>query len=198
MGGGRVDDVARLLEALGSGDEAAADQLLSLVYSDLKRLAVQRMAHEAPGHTLQPTALVHEAWLRLTGGGTLRFGGREHFFGAAAEAMRRILVDSARRRQSLKRGGGVKAEELDEAFGMSAQDDARLLALDEALERLAVEDAVAARVVKLRYFVGMSMEESASALGLSVRSTERVWTFARAWLRRSLGQSGKSGIELSE
>lgn len=193
-----MDDVARLLEALGSGDEAAADQLLSLVYSDLKRLAAQRMAREAPGHTLQPTALVHEAWLRLTGGGTARFGGREHFFGAAAEAMRRILVDSARRRQSLKRGGGVKAEELDEAFGMSAQDDARLLALDEALERLALEDAVAARLVKLRYFVGMSMEESAAALGLSVRSTERVWTFARAWLRRSLWQAGEAGIQISE
>lgn len=185
-----MDDVARLIAALGAGETGAADALLGLVYADLKRLAVQRMSMEKPGHTLQPTALVHEAWLRLADGGRLKFAGREHFFGAAAEAMRRILVESARRRQSLKRGGGTVTEPLDEAFGLTELEGERLLALDEALEELGREDAESARLVKLRYFVGMTVEEAAGAMGMSVRGTERLWTYARAWLRRRLTVGG--------
>lgn len=164
----------------------AAHELLPLVYDELRRMAGYRMALEAPGHTLQPTALVHEAWLRLMGSGSTQFTDRSQFFAAAAEAMRRILVESARRRQALKRGGGVEHDELDELNLPILAPADELLAVDEALHALALEDPGAANLVKLRYFVGMTMEEAAEALGLSLRATERIWTFARAWLRRRM------------
>ncbi len=164
----------------------SADELLPLVYDELRRMAGYRMAMEAPGHTLQPTALVHEAWLRLTGGGAVQFDNRGQFFAAAAEAMRRILVESARRRHALKRGGGAEHEELEELELSAGSPADELLAVDDALNALTLEDPAAADLVKLRYFVGMTMEEAASALDLSLRATERLWTFARAWLRRRL------------
>ncbi len=178
-----VNEVTRILDALGRGDSKAAEELLPLVYEELRRLAAQKMAGESPGHTLQPTALVHEAWLRLAGSGPQRWENRAHFFGAAAEAMRRILVDHARRKQSLKRGAGALREELhDSVLVLTAPPD-ELLAVHEALDQLAAEDPPAAELVKLRYFVGMTMEEAALAMGLSKRTAEGLWTYARVWLR---------------
>jgi RNA polymerase sigma factor (TIGR02999 family) len=186
-----MSDLTRILEAIQAGDARAADELLPLVYGELRRIAAYRMAQEAPGHTLQPTALVHEAWLRMVGDGAPRFEGRGHFFAIAAEAMRRILVEAARRKRSLKRGGGAHHEELDESQIESqivqSTPSEEMLAVDEALNLLTAEDPAAADLVKLRYFVGMTMEEAAVALGLSLRSTERLWTYARAWLRRKIG-----------
>ncbi len=179
-------DVTRILSAINQGDSQAAEQLLPLVYEELRRIAAFKMARESPGHTLQPTALVHEAWLRLVGDAMPEFQGRGHFFAAAAEAMRRILVESARRKRALKRGGDPDREELNEAHLVQHVRSDELLAVDEALDKLAEEDRVAADLVKLRYFVGMTMEESATALGLPVRSAERLWSYARAWLRRSI------------
>lgn len=164
----------------------AADELLPLVYDELRRMAGYRMALEAPGHTLQPTALVHEAWLRLVGTGGAQFEDRAQFFAAAAEAMRRILVESARRRQALKRGGGAEHAELDELNLPVMAPAEEMLAVDEALNALGHDDPTAADLVKMRYFVGMTMEEAATALGLSLRATERLWTFARASLRRRM------------
>ncbi len=178
-----VNEVTRILDALGRGDSKAAEELLPLVYEELRRLASQKMAGESPGHTLQPTALVHEAWLRLAGSGSQRWENRAHFFGAAAEAMRRILVDHARRKQSLKRGAGAVREELhDSVLVLTAPPD-ELLAVHEALDELAAEDPPAAELVKLRYFVGMTMEEAALAMGLGKRTAEDLWTYARVWLR---------------
>lgn len=168
------------------GESQAAEELLPRVYDELRRIAAHKMAREPAGHTLQPTALVHEAWLRMIGDGNEEFAGRAHFFGVAAEAMRRILVESARRRRSLKRGGGAQREELDESHLVLAAPSEELLAIDEALDLLAAKDPQAANVVKLRYFVGMTMEEAAGALGLSLRTAERLWTYARAWLRREI------------
>lgn len=182
----RMSDVTRMLEAMQRGESGAAEELLPLVYDELRRLAAHKMAQESAGHTLQATALVHEAWLRLIGDGNERFSSRAHFFAVAAEAMRRILVESARRKRALKRGGGTRPEELDEGHLILAAPSDEMLAVDEALDRLAAEDPVAANLVKLRYFVGMTMEEAASALGLSLRSAERLWTYARAWLRREI------------
>ncbi len=167
----------------------AAHELLPLVYDELRRMAGYRMALEAPGHTLQPTALVHEAWLRITAGGGAQFADRGQFFAAAAEAMRRILVESARRRQAIKRGGGLEHTELDEHELPILAPEEELLAVDDALHALVQEDPAAANLVKLRYFVGMTMDEAAEALGLSLRATERLWTFARAWLRRRMEAS---------
>jgi RNA polymerase sigma factor (TIGR02999 family) len=161
--------------------------LFPICYQELRQIAAQKMAHEARGHTLQPTALVHEAWLRLAGPGKpSEFESRAHFFGAAAEAMRRILVEHARRKQSLKRGGDVEHELFDESAFELAAPVAELLAVHEALDQLARQDAVAAELVKLRYFVGFTMEEAAAALEMAPRSAERLWTYARAWLRRAL------------
>jgi RNA polymerase sigma factor (TIGR02999 family) len=168
------------------GESQAAEALLPLVYDELRRIAAYKMARESAGHTLQPTALVHEAWLRMIGDGNEQFQGRAHFFGVAAEAMRRILVESARRKRSLKRGGGAQREELDESHLVVAAPSEEILAIDEALDRLAAKDAVSADLVKLRYFVGMTMEEAAAALGLPLRTAERLWTYARAWLRREI------------
>ena len=184
-----MSEATRILDAMQHGESKAAEELLPLVYQELRNLAAHRMANEAPGHTLQATALVHEAWLRLAGHQHLaRFQNRAHFFGAAAEAMRRILIERARRRRVLEKGGYVEREELAESSIVLAAPADELLAVHEALDRLAAEDAVAADIVKLRYFVGMSMRETAEALGMPLRSAERVWTFARAWLRNELKQ----------
>ena len=181
-----VSDVTRLLEAMQQGRTQAAEELLPVVYDELRRIAAYKMAQEASGHTLQPTALVHEAWLRMIGDGNEQFEGRAHFFAVAAEAMRRILVESARRKRSLKRGGDAQRVELTESHLVLAAPAEEMLAVDEALDLLAAEDPMSADLVKLRYFVGMSMEEVAATLGLSQRTAERTWTYARAWLKRRI------------
>lgn len=184
-----VSDVTRMLEALQRGEPQAAEKLLPLVYDELRRIAAYKMAQESPGHTLQPTALVHEAWLRMIGDGNEQFEGRAHFFAVAAEAMRRILVESARRKRSLKRGAGAHREELNESQLVQAAPSDEMLAVDEALDLLAAEHPTCADLVKLRYFVGMTMEEAGAALGLPLRTAERLWTYSRAWLRRKIGSA---------
>ncbi len=184
-----MTDVSRLLDAASAGDPRAAADLLPLVYDELRRLAAARMAAEAPGQTLQPTALVHEAYLRLLGDGAGPGPGwdhRGHFFAAAAEAMRRILVESARRRRTLKRGGALRRADHDPAGPAAPERPDELLAVDEALDGLAAIDPQAAELVKLRYFAGLSVADAAKALGLSTRSAERTWSYARAWLRRAI------------
>ena len=181
-----MTDFTRILERVQQGDAKAAEELLPLVYDELRKLAAHRLAQERPGGTLQATALVHEAWLRLAGGTEARFANRAHFFAAAAEAMRRILIDRARRRGVLEKGGFAQREELSDSKIVFAVDPTELLAVHEVLNELAAEEAAAADLVKLRYYVGMSMPEAAAAMGLPLRSAERLWTFARAWLRQSL------------
>ena len=184
-----MSDVTRLLEAIQHGDPKAAEELLPLVYEELRKLARAKMSYEAAGHTLQPTALVHEAWLRLGGGEGARFENRAHFFGAAAEAMRRILIDRARRKQALRHGGDqarVDISEVDPAI-MAKEDE--LVAVDEALEKLAQEDAGLAELVKLRFFVGLTNKECAGVLGVSEPTVERRWAFARAWVYREIKAS---------
>lgn len=181
-----MNDVTRVLNAIEQGDVTAGEKLLPLVYEELRKMAAQRMAAEMSGHTLQATALVHEAWLRLAGPEEQNWRNRAHFFGAAAEAMRRILVDHARRRQSQKRGGGASREELNESTLVLAAPPDELLAVHEALDTLAKEDAAAAELVKLRYFVGMTMEEAAAAMNLPKRTAESLWTYARVWLHREI------------
>ena len=179
-----MSDVTILLDAAAAGDRRAAAELLPLVYEELRKLAAARMAAERPGQTLQATALVHEAYLRLVG--DQQFDGRGHFFAAAAEAMRRILVNHARDRKRLKRGGGrVRLELLDEADSL-AEDPDLILSLDELLTRLGEEDATAARVAHLHLFGGLSVEEAGAALGVSRAVAYRNWKYARAWLRASL------------
>jgi RNA polymerase sigma factor (TIGR02999 family) len=185
-----MSEVTRILNAVQQGDLKAAEELIPLVYEELRKLAAHKMANEAPGQTLQPTALVHEAWLRLVGKDEpARFQNRAHFFGAAAEAMRRILIERARRRKALEKGGFVTPEECTESKLVVTAPADELLAVHAALDSLAVEDTVAADLVKLRYFVGMSMPEAAEALGMPLRSAERLWTFARAWLRNEMRNS---------
>jgi RNA polymerase sigma factor (TIGR02999 family) len=179
-----MPDVTHLLDAAAAGDRRAAAELLPLVYEELRKLAATRMATEAPGHTLDATALVHEAYLRLVG--DQRFDGRGHFFAAAAEAMRRILVNHARDRGRLKRGGGQHRVELGEVPAPTP--DERLLALDDALTRLAAEDPDVARVVELRHFGGLGHEAIAELLGISVYEARQKWDYARAWLRDALGR----------
>lgn len=174
-------EVTRLLQAIEHGDGAAADQLLPLVYEDLRRLASLRMAAEAPGHTLQATALVHEAWLRI-GGENHPWQNRRHFFAAAAEAMRRILIERARRRQRARHGGGLERVDVDAIQIPEALRDDQILAVDEALSALEREDPRRAQVVKLRYFVGLTNPEVAESLGISLATAERDWSFAKAWL----------------
>ena len=181
-----MSEITRILNAIQEGDSKATEQLLPAVYDELRRLAAHKMAGEMAGHTLQPTALVHEAWLRLGAADQQNWANRAHFFAAAAEAMRRILVDHARRKQSLKRGAGVAHEELQDSMLVLTAPPDELLAVHEALDKLAREDPSAAELVKLRYFIGMTMEEAASALGLAPRSAERLWTYARVWLRREI------------
>ena len=182
-----VSEVTRILDAAQRGGPSAADELLPLVYQELRRLAAHKMAHEAPGHTLQPTALVHEAWLRLlTPEQQAHFQNRAHFFGAAAEAMRRILVDRAREKKALKRGGDLERVDVDSVELPSPMPDDELLALDEALDRLATVDTRAADMVKLCFFVGLTQEEAAEELEVSLATAERIWAFARAWLLREV------------
>lgn len=183
-----MQDVTRILEAIELGDPRAADQLLPLVYEELRRLAAHKMAGENPGHTLQPTALVHEAWLRLASSNQQGWENRAHFFGAAAEAMRRILVEHARRKQSLKRGAGAGHEELHESAVILAAPADELLAINEILDAFAEKNPQAAELVKLRYFVGLTMEEAASVLGLSKRTAEGIWTYAKVWLHREISR----------
>jgi RNA polymerase sigma factor (TIGR02999 family) len=180
-----MNDVTRILSAVEKGDAGAAEQLLPLVYDELRRLAAQRLARESPGLTLQATALVHEAYLRLVGSDAGRgWDSRGHFFTAAAEAMRRILVENARRRDRQKRGGGrARAELLEADLAVDDPPPHEVLAVDEAIERLAAEDRQAAELVKLRYFAGLSVEEAAQALGMSRATAYRHWTYARAWVR---------------
>ena len=183
-----MNDVTRLLDAMRSGDAAAGAQILPLVYAELRQLARAKMAREQPGHTLQPTALVHEAWLRL---GDQRFENRAHFFGAAAEAMRRILIERARRKLAVRHGAG--AEHVDAAdieIVAPGQKDAELLAVHEALDALATHDARKAELVKLRYFAGLTIDEASEVLGISVPTAKRDWTYARAWLFREIAAMG--------
>ena len=184
-----MNDVTRIVEAIGQGDAEAADKLLALVYEELRKLAAHKMASEAPGQTLQPTALVHEAWLRLTGNPGVKWDGRAHFFAAAAEAMRRILIDNARRKSAQKHGAGLERVELDDADAAAKADDTTLLLINDALELLAIEDPESAELVKLRFFVGLTNEEAAAAMGLSERTVKRHWTFARAWLYDQIGRN---------
>ena len=181
-----MSEVTRILNAVQQGDPKATEELLPIVYEELRRLAAHKMAGEAHGHTLQATALVHEAWLRLVGSDQQSWQNRAHFFAAAAEAMRRILVDHARRKKSLKRGGDLEREELHDSILVLAAPPDELLAVHEALDQLAREDPPAAELVKLRYFLGMTMQESAAALGMAPRTAELLWTYARAWLRRQI------------
>src|SRR3989440_6440388 len=186
-----MSDITQILSAIEQGDPRAADQLLPLVYDELRRLAAQRLAHEKPGQTLQPTALVHEAYVRLVGSDPGQpWNGRGHFFAAAAEAMRRILVEQARRKQRTKHGGKRRRVDLQEALVLADAPPGDLLALDEVLGRLEIADPPAAQLVKLRYFMGLTMAQAAKALGTSLRNAERNWTYAKTWLRRELAKSG--------
>jgi RNA polymerase sigma factor (TIGR02999 family) len=177
-----VSEATILLDAVAQGDPQAADKLLELVYEELRRLATSKMAREAPGQTLQPTELVHEAWLRLVGTKDPKFENRNHFFAAAAEAMRRILIDRARRKLTKRHGGGIKRVDLDGEDLAAPGVDEQLLAVHEVLDRFAAEHPVQAEVVKLRYFVGMTNEETARALDVSVATVKNYWTFARTWI----------------
>jgi|SRR5579864_5842269 len=182
-----MNEVTRILSAIEQGQPHAADQLLPLVYEELRKLAVRRLARESPGQTLQATALVHEAYLRLVDPNDAKpWNSRGHFFGAAAEAMRRILVENARRKASLKRGGGLHRGEVPESNLVAPEPRDDLLALDEALAQLAQTDALSAELVKLRYFAGLSSQQAADALGVSSRTADRTWAYARAWLQKRL------------
>ena len=182
--------ITRLLEKMREGDPKAEEELWSRVYRELRTLAACKMAHEAPGQTLQATALVHEAWLRIAGGDATGWEGRRHFFAAAAEAMRRILIDNARRKQAVRHGGGLHRTERqpDEIAIAGGVPDEELLAVDEALDALAAHDPRKAELVKLRYFAGLTLEETAAALGLSERTAKRDWAYARAWLYREIAR----------
>jgi RNA polymerase sigma factor (TIGR02999 family) len=182
-----MTEVTRMLSAIEYGDPGAADQLLPLVYDELRRLAAQKLAREKPGQTLQATALVHEAYTRLVAGGeTERWDSRGHFFAAAAEAMRRILIDRARDKRSAKRGGGRKRIDIDAIDAATRATPDQLLALDDALAKLAREDPAAARLVRLRYFAGLTVEEAGKALAMSTATAYRHWKYARAWLHSEL------------
>jgi RNA polymerase sigma factor (TIGR02999 family) len=178
-----MHEVTRILSAIEQGDPSAAEQLLPLVYDELRKLAAQRMAQEQPGQTLQATALVHDAYLRLVDGDkSQNWNSRGHFFASAAEAMRRILVESARRKRRVKHGGDYQRVDLESGCLVSEEPSLDLLAIDEALTRLAAADPVKAELVKLRFFAGLTMPEAAAALGISLATAERYWTFAKSWL----------------
>lgn len=186
-----VSDVTRILESIEHGDPKAADELLPLVYGELRKLAAIKMAYEAPNQTLQPTALVHEAWLRLVGNVNPKFDGRAHFFAAASEAMRRILIDKARRKRALRHGGDQQHAGLEGMLEVAAPgDDDQLLAVNEALDNLARRNQPEAELVKLRYFVGLTLEEAAEVLGISARTADNYWAHARAWLYREIKAHG--------
>jgi RNA polymerase sigma factor (TIGR02999 family) len=177
-----MNEVTQLLQAIDRGDANSADALLPLVYEELRKLAASKMARETPGQTLQPTALVHEAWLRLIGTGSPQFSGRAHFFGAAAEAMRRILIDRARRKAAQRHGGGQQRVEIDDVEIAAPAPEDELLAVNDALEKFASLDAKKAELVKLRFFAGLTLEQAASVLGVSEPTAKRWWAYARAWL----------------
>ena len=184
-----MSDATLLLTAVEQGDPTAAEQLLALLYGELRRLAASKMAHEAPGQTLQPTALVHEAWLRLVASKNPKFENRAHFFSAAAEAMLRILIDRARHKLRVRHGGGLERVDLDGQDLAAPADDQQLLAVHEVLDDLAKDHPIQAEVVKLRYYVGMTNEETAEALGVSVATVKNYWTFARTWIFNEIKNS---------
>jgi RNA polymerase sigma factor (TIGR02999 family) len=188
-----VSDVTRILESIEHGDPKAAEELLPLVYGELRKLAASRMAHEAPNQTLQPTALVHEAWLRLVGNTEPKFENRAHFFAAAAEAMRRILIERARRKKAARHGGDQQRVDLEDVEVAAPGNDDELLAVNEALDKLAAIRVVQAEVVKLRYFVGMTNDEAAEVLGISARTADNYWAHARAWLFREINSARTNG-----
>jgi RNA polymerase sigma factor (TIGR02999 family) len=186
-----MSEITRILSAIELGDSSAAEQLLPLIHDELRKLAAQKLAREKPGQTLQATALVHEAYIRLVDTEIApQWDNRRHFFAAAAEAMRRILVENARRKRSLKHGGDLVRQDLDEVqlFGPEINED--LLALDEALTRLAMKDPVKAELVKLRHFSGLTVKEAAKALGISTTTADRYWAYARAWLHQEITGGG--------
>jgi len=181
-----LSDVTRILESIEHGDPKAADELLPLVYGELRKLAASRMANEAPNQTLQPTALVHEAWLRLVGNENPPFANRAHFFSAAAEAMRRILIDKARRKKAICHGGGQQRVDVEGVEIAAPGGDDELLAVNDALDKLAEQNKIEAELVKLRYFAGMTIDEAAEVLGISARTADNYWAHARAWLFREI------------
>jgi RNA polymerase sigma factor (TIGR02999 family) len=187
-----MSDVTHVLERVGHGEAQAADELLPLVYDELRNLAAQRMSREAPGHTLQPTALVHEAWLRLVRNESVRWNGRAHFFGAAAEAMRRILIEKARRKRAQRHGGGQAKLDLDELEIAAPEEEEEMLDLNDALEQFARFDPRKAELVKLRYFVGLTTQEAAEILGISVPTADRWWSYSRAWLLQEIERQRKA------
>lgn len=187
-----MSDITRILDQVQHGDPKAAAALLPLVYEELRRVAAARMANGAPGHTLQPTALVHEAWLRLVGNdGEVQFQNRSHFFAAAAEAMRHILIDDARRKKALRHGGGQQRVDANDLEIAAPAEDDELLAVNDALDRLAQMDPAKAELVKLRYFVGLTIEEAAAALGISEPTAKRRWALTRAWLFNEINSQRK-------
>jgi RNA polymerase sigma factor (TIGR02999 family) len=190
-----MNEVTKLLVSIQQGEQHAAEQLLPLVYDELRRLALEKMAQEKPGQTLQGTALVHEAYLRLVGTGEERhWDNRGHFFVAAAEAMRRILIENARRKRSLKRGGDRQRLDLNLEQPVDVERSAPLLALNEALDRLDARDADKGKLVKLRYFAGMTIEQAAETLGISVTTANRWWSYARAWLHEEIRRDSDSTL----
>lgn len=181
-----MSDITLMLQAVARGERQASSDLLPLVYEELRGLAAARMARESSGQTLQPTALVHEAWLRLVGEGNRSWENRAHFFGAAAEAMRRILIENARRKSRLKRGGGLARVDIAELDLADTTPDDKILLIDEALEKLQTEDSEKARIVVLKFFGGLTNQEVAQSLGVTERTIERQWAFAKAWMFRSI------------
>ena len=179
-------ELTRILSAAQAGQSQAADELLPLVYEELRRLAAARMAHEASGHTLQATALVHEAWVRLTGGSDQRWENRAHFFAAASEAMRRILIENARRKARLKHGGNLVRLQIEALDLMASSSDEMILLVDEALERFQVEDPEKGKIVVMKFFGGLTNQEVAETLGVTERTVERQWAYAKAWLFRDI------------
>ena len=183
-----MSDVTRILSQIESGDPSAAEQLLPLVYHELRKLAAAKLAHEQPGQTLQATALVHDAYIRLVGGDAARkWDSRGHFFAAAAEAMRRILVETARRKGATKRGAGMGRRDLDEVEISNSRNLHEVLVIDEALTRLESQNGVAAQLVKLRYFAGFTIPDAAEVLGVSARKADQIWAYARSWLLAEIG-----------
>ena len=192
-----MNDVTHILKAIEQGDPKAAGELLPLVYDELRKLAACKMAHEAPGQTLQPTALVHEAWLRLGGSADQAWDSRAHFFGAAAEAMRRILIENARRKAALRHGAGQARLDVQELEIAAPSTPDQMLAIDEALSKLAALDKDKAELVKLRYFVGMTIEEAAGVMRISEATAKRWWSYARAWLYTEVRPESKVGKKIS-
>jgi RNA polymerase sigma factor (TIGR02999 family) len=188
-----MSEVTRILNSIEQGDARAADELLPLVYAELRRLAAQKMARESPGHTLQPTALVHEAWLRLVGEQNQQWDSRGHFFAAATEAMRRILIEHARRKNAVKRGVDFERVNFENVDVAILAEGGEFLLLNDALEKLEREDPDAAQVVKLRFFAGLTNEQAGKVLGVTDRTAKRYWTFARAWLFQELRRKQRRG-----